>query len=103
MKEWVEAGSVSEFDASDRKQFDAGNGRHVAIFRVAGEFFAVDGNCSHEKASLVLGDVSDHEIMCSLHGARFDLRTGKNLSLPAVRPVAGYRVKVENGKVYVEI
>ena len=51
---------------------------------------------------MVLGEVCDHEVMCPLHGARFDLRTGRHLSLPAVRPVSRYEVKVDQGKVWVK-
>jgi 3-phenylpropionate/trans-cinnamate dioxygenase ferredoxin subunit len=52
---------------------------------------------------MVLGEVCGHEVMCPLHGARFDLRTGRHLSLPAVRPVASYPVKVEGGRILIEI
>lgn len=103
MKAWREVSAVKEFESTDRKQVDLGDGRYVALFKVAGEYFAIDGTCSHEKASMVLGEVGDHEIMCPLHGARFDLRTGRHLSLPAVRPVASYPVKVEGDKILVEI
>lgn len=101
MSNWVEVADVAEFDGTDRKLARLDGDREIALFRVGDEYFAIDACCSHEKASLLLGDVSDHEVMCSLHGARFDLRTGRNLSLPAVRPVASYPVKVENGRIYV--
>jgi 3-phenylpropionate/trans-cinnamate dioxygenase ferredoxin component len=103
MKRWVEAGDEAEFERADRKQVEVEPGRWVGVFKVGAEYFAVDAICSHEHASLLLGDVDGHEVMCPLHGARFDLRTGKHLSLPAVRPVRSYRVKAENGKIYVEI
>ena len=103
MGTWKEVATVNEFEKTDRKLVDLGDERYIALFKLDDGYFAVDGTCSHEKASLVLGDVSDHEVMCPLHGARFDLRTGRHLSLPAVRPVASYRVKVEDGKILVEI
>ena len=103
MGTWKEVAIVREFEETDRKLVDLGDEKYIGLFKVDGEYFAIDGTCSHEKASLVLGEVSDHEVMCPLHGARFDLRTGRHLSLPAVRPVASYPVKVEGDKIWVEI
>ena len=103
MGTWKEVAVVSEFEKTDRKLVDLGDEKYIGLFRVGDDYFAIDGTCSHEKASLVLGEVCDHEVMCPLHGARFDLRTGRHLSLPAVRPVASFPVKVEGGKIQVEI
>jgi nitrite reductase/ring-hydroxylating ferredoxin subunit len=100
---WKEAAAVGEFEKTDRKLVDLGDERYIGLFKLDDGYFAIDGMCSHEKALLVLGEVSDHEIMCPLHGARFDLRTGRHLCLPAVRPVASYPVKVEGDKIWVEI
>ena len=49
------------------------------------------------------GDIDDDQIMCPLHGACFDIRTGKNLTLPAVRPIASYETKVEEDKIFVKV
>ena len=103
MTQWVEATDVSYFEGADRKLIQLGGGKAVVIFKIGADFFAVDGWCSHDKALLTEGDLDGHEIMCPLHGARFDVRTGRNLSLPAVRPVGRYEVKVEQGKVWVRM
>jgi 3-phenylpropionate/trans-cinnamate dioxygenase ferredoxin component len=103
VKNWIEVAGVAEFEKMDRKLVELSPDKQIGVFKVDGEFFAINAWCSHEKASLLIGDVADHEVMCSLHGARFDLRTGRHLSLPAVRPVASYPVRVEGGKVLVEI
>lgn len=103
MGTWKEVAVVSEFEKTDRKLVDLGDGKYIAVFKLEDGFFAIDGICSHEKASMILGEVCDHEVMCPLHGARFDLRTGRHLSLPAVRPVASYPVKVEGNRISVEM
>jgi 3-phenylpropionate/trans-cinnamate dioxygenase ferredoxin component len=77
--------------------------REIAIFNVDGELFATDDICSHEEASLSDGELDDHVVECPLHGARFDVRTGKALSLPAVRPIDTFSVRVVDGKVEVEL
>ncbi|MBI4641820.1 MAG: Rieske 2Fe-2S domain-containing protein, partial [Candidatus Tectomicrobia bacterium] len=60
---------------------------------------AIDDTCTHEEASLSEGEVWGEVIECPKHGARFDLRTGEVVSLPAVLPVATYEVKVEGTEV----
>ena len=41
--------------------------------------------------------------VCPRHGARFDIRTGRALSLPAYEPVATFPVRVEDGVVKVTV
>ncbi|HZU05793.1 MAG TPA: bifunctional 3-phenylpropionate/cinnamic acid dioxygenase ferredoxin subunit [Chloroflexota bacterium] len=69
--------------------------RRIAVFNCAGQFYAIDDTCTHAEASLSEGFLENGVIECPLHGARFDVRTGAVLSLPAVRPVATYEVRVE--------
>ncbi len=100
--EWKEAAEESEFKESDRKLVDFGGEKQIGLFKREDGYYAVSAWCSHQKTSLMHGDVTDHEIMCPLHGARFDLRSGKHLSLPAVHPIASYPVKVEDGKILIK-
>lgn len=103
MSEWHFAGEESEFRESDRKLVDLGGNHQIALFKLPDAYYAVSAWCSHQKATMFHGDVSDHALECPLHGARFDLRTGKNLCLPAVRPVPCYEVKVEDGRIYIKV
>jgi 3-phenylpropionate/trans-cinnamate dioxygenase ferredoxin subunit len=99
MADWVEVADISDFKETDRKLVDLGD-KQIGLFKLPDGFYAVDAWCSHQKSSLIPGDINNHEIECPLHGARFDLKTGKNLSLPAVRPIARFDVKVDGTKVY---
>lgn len=75
----------------------------IALFRTEdGEYFATADSCTHEEFSL--GEDSDlegDEVICPLHMARFDLRTGEALCFPATVALQTYAVDVEDGKVYV--
>jgi nitrite reductase/ring-hydroxylating ferredoxin subunit len=76
----------------------------VALFRNDdGEFYATADTCTHERWSL--GEDSDldgNEVTCPLHMARFDITTGKPLSLPATVPLETFAVQVDDdGKVYI--
>jgi nitrite reductase/ring-hydroxylating ferredoxin subunit len=101
--EWKEVASLSDFSDTDRKLVDLGGTKQIGLFKVEDELFAVSIWCSHQKMSMFHGDLDGYELMCPLHGARFDLRSGKNLSLPAVRPIPAYPLKVENDVVYVKV
>lgn len=101
MSDWVEAAKVSDFSSTDRKLVSLGGGRECVVFESDGEFFAVTPWCSHERSSLVDGEVYGGQVECPHHGARFDLRTGQPLTLPAVRPIARYDVKIEGDRILV--
>ncbi len=76
----------------------------VAVFRVQGRFYALEDRCSHEDAPLSEGEIVEGCcVKCPWHGAKFDLATGRPLSLPAVLPVQTFPVFVEEGQVVVEI
>lgn len=78
-------------------------GEEIAIYNVAGELFATADVCSHDEASLADGELFGHAVECPLHGARFDVRTGKALSLPAVYPVKTYEVRVVDGQLQLRV
>ena len=78
----------------------------IALFRTEdGEIHATSDTCTHERWSL--GEDSDFdgtEVTCPLHMARFDVRTGEPLCLPATFPLNTYRIEVGgDGEVYLEI
>ena len=76
----------------------------IAIVRTStGDVKAINDKCSHGEISLSEGFVDDSAIECWAHGAKFDLNTGKPLSLPAYEPVAVYEVIIENGDIFLEI
>lgn len=99
---WKNVAGVEEFENTDRKMVDLGGNLQIGIFKFDGEFWAVSAWCSHQKATLMTGDLDDGCIMCPLHGAKFDLQTGEAMSLPATRPIPAYDLKVEEGRIWVK-
>jgi 3-phenylpropionate/trans-cinnamate dioxygenase ferredoxin subunit len=75
----------------------------VVIFNLAGDYYAIADLCTHDMGSLGEGEVEGHQIICPRHGARFDIRTGEVLSLPAVRDVPAYPVRVVGGMVEIGV
>jgi 3-phenylpropionate/trans-cinnamate dioxygenase ferredoxin subunit len=76
-------------------------GHRLLLANVEGEVFAVDDTCSHEDSSLYLGCLKGYHIKCSLHGSRFDLRTGQPMEEPADEPIATYAVRITDGRIEV--
>ena len=79
------------------------DGKDIALFNIAGTFFAVANACTHEEASLAEGEIEGHEVTCPWHGARFDVRTGKVLCPPAYEDLQRYNVRVVGNDIEVEI
>jgi len=75
----------------------------IAIVRAAGALHALDNVCTHQFALLSDGYVEDGCIECPLHQGRFELATGNAMCAPVTEPVRVYPVKVEGGKVLVEL
>jgi len=68
----------------------------------AGTIHALGDTCTHGDISLAEGFVEDDTLECWAHGSRFDLKTGRPLSLPAYEPVPVFDVTVVDDDVYVD-
>lgn len=77
-------------------------GRIVALFNVAGEFFALDGICPHQGGPLGKGHLQGCVVTCPWHGFQFDVRTGEHQTTPNLRQPA-FPVKVAGETVSIEL
>jgi len=103
MADWVEACAVDDIEEEDVIRFDHG-GRSFAVYRSPDdEFFATDGYCTHEKAHLADGLVMDDIIECPKHNGRFNYKTGAAKGAPVCVNLVTYPVKIEAGKVMIQI
>lgn len=102
MSTWIDACAADDIDEEDLITWEHG-GKLYAIYNTEKGFFATDGHCTHEEQSLEEGLVVGCVIECPLHGGRFDICTGKALSTPVSIDLATYPVKVEGGRVYVQL
>jgi metal-sulfur cluster biosynthetic enzyme/nitrite reductase/ring-hydroxylating ferredoxin subunit len=102
MAEFVQVASASEVPEPGKMLVEVDD-RLVALFHVGGEWFAIDDVCTHDGGPLAEGKLEDHTIACPRHGAKFDIRTGAALTMPATKPTASHEVKVEGGEVYVKL
>jgi 3-phenylpropionate/trans-cinnamate dioxygenase ferredoxin subunit len=79
------------------------DGRKIAVCNVDGTFYAIDDICTHDGGELDQGELDGDQIECPRHGARFDVKTGRALTLPAVMPVKSYPVRVAGDAIEVEV
>jgi nitrite reductase/ring-hydroxylating ferredoxin subunit len=79
------------------------NGRDIVVCRTRDGFFALDNICSHAYARMDEGRLRGARLICPLHGASFDVRTGAVLGAPATQPLATHRVQITNGLVEVAL
>ena len=73
----------------------------IAVFHVGGAYYALDDVCTHDGGPLAEGPIEGCVVECPRHGARFDIRTGAVLSLPATVPVPKYTVRIEGDEIQV--
>ena len=78
-------------------------GKEIALFNVGGAYFAIDNMCTHEEASLADGEISGFEVTCPLHGAKFDVRSGRVVGPPAYDDVTSYSVRVSGADVEIDV
>jgi len=98
----LEAGSLEEIPPGEMKLVDA-EPYSVGVYNCGGELYALEDRCSHDDGPLCLGnwDAETCVAFCPRHGASFDIRSGRALTLPAYLPVRTFPVRVEEGVVKV--
>lgn len=79
--------------------------RLIVLIHAAGHWYALDDVCTHDGGPLSEGplDATGGTIMCPRHGAKFDIKSGAAVTMPATRPTRSYEVKVEGDQIYVRL
>jgi NAD(P)H-dependent nitrite reductase small subunit len=95
----ADTGDIEEEDVMEAKVGDL----ELAIYNVEGNFYATSNICTHGQAQMSEGIVIDNIIECPLHQGRFHIPTGAPKGAPVSEALTTYPVKVEDGKVYVDV
>ncbi|MGE3076309.1 MAG: Rieske (2Fe-2S) protein [Dehalococcoidia bacterium] len=99
---WVKVGKANDIDVGMARVVEA-DGRQIALCNTGEGFHAIDDICSHDGGPLDQGRLDGNRIECPRHGAQFDVRSGRALTLPAVRPIKSYPTRVEDGDIEIEV
>jgi len=102
MSEFVPVAKTGEIADPGRKLLEIDE-RLIVLIHAGGQFYALDDVCTHDGGPLSDGKIDDHTIACPRHGAKFDVRTGAALTMPATQPTAVHEVKVVGDDVLVKL
>jgi metal-sulfur cluster biosynthetic enzyme/nitrite reductase/ring-hydroxylating ferredoxin subunit len=102
MSEFVRVAKTT--DLSDPgKMLSEVDDRIVVLMKVGGDFFCLDDVCTHDGGPLSDGSLDDHTIACPRHGAKFDIKSGKALTMPATEDTIAHEVQIRGDEVWVRI
>ena len=81
------------------------DGIEIGVFNCGGDLLAIEDRCSHDDGPLAEGefDAAACTVECPRHGSLFDLRSGRPITLPAYQAVDTFDVRVEDGKIKLEV
>ena len=74
----------------------------VLLSSVNGEIYATSRSCPHAGAALNYGFLEGSEVMCPLHGAMFDVKTGDVVMGPASHGLRCFPVKIEGEDIFID-
>lgn len=99
---WARVAAADEVPPGELRAVSTDRGPLV-LANVDGDIYALEDRCSHQDYPLSAGDLEYDELECPFHGARFDVRNGRAVQLPAVTPVRTFPVEMRDGHVYVRL
>jgi 3-phenylpropionate/trans-cinnamate dioxygenase ferredoxin subunit len=104
MSDFVPVANVSEIPDPGTLLVEVGE-RLVVLIQAAGHFYALDDICTHDGGPLSEGpiDPAGQTITCPRHGAKFDIRTGAAVTMPATKPTRSHEIKIEGEQILVRL
>ncbi len=94
--------ALNELVVDQAKRVVVGSLPVAIVLDAAGDVHAIGDTCTHGDISLAEGFVEDGTLECWAHGSKFQLTTGKPLTLPAFEPVPVFTVSVRDGDVFID-
>jgi 3-phenylpropionate/trans-cinnamate dioxygenase ferredoxin component len=102
MSEFTPVAKVSEIPDPGKKVVEVDE-RLVVVIHMGGKYYAIDDVCTHDGGPLGDGELDGYAIVCPRHGAKFDVRDGRALTMPATKATASYEVKVAGDDILVKL
>jgi len=94
--------AASDVPLNEVRVVACAGGRSLALSNIDGEYYAIDNVCTHDGGPLGEGRVRNGRVICPRHGAAFDAKTGRVMSLPAVKSVRAYPVTREGDDLLID-
>lgn len=102
MSEFVKAAKVGDVPDPGKQLIEIDD-RLVVLFHVDGKFHCIDDVCTHDDGPLGEGRLDGYSIACPRHGAKFDIRDGRALTMPATEDTTAHEVRVEGDSVFIRL
>ena len=97
---WIDVGSIADFPVASARPCSA-DGRTILVCHTDEGLYAIASRCTHVAWPLRDGPLEGCEIHCTLHGARFYVRSGEATQPPASKPLQTFDVRQHDGRVLV--
>ena len=98
---WIDAFPANELQAGEWRLLELDD-VDIAVFKIDGEYFAIEDTCTHDGGCLTGGKIEGNIIECPRHGARFDIKTGKVLSPPAYEDLQTFAIRLNENMLQIE-
>ena len=104
MPDFVPAAKLSELPDPGKLLVEVDD-HLVVLIRIGGRVYCIDDVCTHDGGPLSEGelDTSACTIACPRHGAKFDIRDGRALTMPATKPTGAHEVRIEGDQILVKL
>lgn len=102
LKTFVPVLPVADLPPGQMRCIEVG-GVQVLLAHARDGIYALNNICSHAYARMDEGRLRGNRLICPLHGASFDVRTGAVLGAPAVVPLPSYPVRIVDGRIEVQV
>ena len=102
MGEFVRVAKLADVPAGGCMRVEIA-GDAIGLFNIGGEVFAISDVCTHAEASLCEGDIEGDEVLCPLHFASFNIRTGECTGPPADEDLKTYPIRIRDDMIEVEV
>jgi nitrite reductase/ring-hydroxylating ferredoxin subunit len=94
--------AISDIPTGGMRQFDLRE-REFLVAELEGQFYCLDGRCTHAGAPLAEGSLKGNVLTCPWHYSRFDITTGAVVRGPAESPLNLYKIKLESGQIFIDL
>jgi 3-phenylpropionate/trans-cinnamate dioxygenase ferredoxin subunit len=102
MSKLIPLASIEQVKLGKTKSFKVGN-EFVLVVNIEDEYYAIEDRCSHEDSRLSLGCLKGELIDCTLHGSRFNVKTGCPIEEPATEAVKTYPITIINKTLHIQM
>jgi 3-phenylpropionate/trans-cinnamate dioxygenase ferredoxin subunit len=102
MNDFLPVANVNDFADNSVKCLEVED-RFIVIVKIGDSFHCIDDVCTHDGGTLGDGELDEHCLVCPRHGAKFDVRNGEAVTMPATEPTVAHETKVEGDQILIRL